>query len=211
MGLLPPVTPMMELKSRTQAATVPGSGTPMLTSAVSAPSRGAAGHPLPPRVSRPGVCGAGATSGGLRSQGCAPPVPQAARGVLRWCCREQHPVAGRLVPRRPRLSLWGLLQCSAWQDGLPRWEWGVCGTLRDRVLLAAQGSLSTVSLFADAQKFKTKFEECRKEIEERKKGAGRAGRAGRRGCSADSLCTQQQPDESPRLPQELAGAVTSAL
>lgn len=51
----------------------------------------------------------------------------------------------------------------------------------------------TVSLFADAQKFKTKFEECRKEIEEKeKKGAG--GRGGAEGgCSADSLCTQPQP------------------
>lgn len=139
MGLLPPVTPMMELKPNA------GSDRAWVWNthadfADECPKQELLAIRFLNAESKQARMCTGALRGGLRSQGCAPPAPRAAVS-FRWCCRERHPVAGRLVPRRPRLSLWGLLQCSAWQDGLPRWEWGVCGTLRDRVLLAAQGSL----------------------------------------------------------------------
>ena len=179
----------------------------MLTSPMSAPSRScwpSASSTL--RVSGPG-CMRGALWGGLCSQGSAQPALP----------RPGHPPACVVESGSRSLAacaLRGLLQHSAWQDGLPRWEWAVRGTVQDCVPLAAQGSLGASSLIsADAQKFKTKFEECRKEIEEKEK----KGAAGRSGLGGRALQTHSAPSCSPRRVLFLSatgtggGAVISAL
>ena len=174
----------------------------MLTSPMSAPSRSCwPSASSTPRVSGPG-CVRGALWGGLCSQGCAQPALP--RPGHRPACVVES--GSRSLAA---CALQGLLQHSAWQDGLPGWEWAVRGTVQDCVPLAAQGSLGASSLIsADAQKFKTKFEECRKEIEEKeKKGAADPWWMGW------ALCRLTlHPAAAPGgcffcLPQELAGGL----
>lgn len=147
MGLLPPVTPMMELKPNAGSDRAWVWNTHADFADECPKQELLAIRFLNAESKQARMCTErGALRGGLRSQGCAPPAPQAAVS-FRWHRRERHPVAESGTPspavwcRGGLASLCGACSSSAWQDGLPRWEWGVCGTLRDRVLLAAQGSL----------------------------------------------------------------------
>ena len=68
----------------------------------------------------------------------------------------------------------------------------------------SENSFSSVpSLSADAQKFKTKFEECRKEIEEReKKGPGKNDNAEKVAEKLEALSVREARDEAEEKSEE---------
>lgn len=117
MGLLPPVTPMMELKPNagSDRAWVWNTHADFadecpkqellairFLNAESKQARMCTERGGPPgRPALTGLCPACPPGRGVLPLASSRAAP---------CRREWHPVAGRLVPRRPRLSLWGLLQ-----------------------------------------------------------------------------------------------------